>query len=239
MHCSLSCSFLVLQEAAPAALHKLHLKNQTGSPTREVGCSQQKLKSFIPSIVCVYRVQLPVQNHKYSKVWYLDQNCFPLHLLWALSCLNSTVSSLLQVTISHLPSFPSWLFSSDQFWACFLPCSCCLSDEQCWKVLQSKVWIHMFQLSNWASCKKAQSPCSCSASIAPTLQSKEHPSYCLLLFQVLRREANVAGMYQPRRWFIVLPTSFASAFSPFYPLVFSEERRCCRALSAEEGNFFL
>lgn len=37
---------------------------------------------------------------------------------------------------------------------------------------------------------------------------------------------------------MVLPTSFASAFSPFCPLVFSEERRCCRTATAEEGNFF-
>lgn len=43
-------------------------------------------------------------------------------------------------------------------------------------------------------------------------------------------------MYQPRRWFVVLPTSFASAFSSFCPFLFSKDRCCCRALSAEEGN---
>lgn len=51
-----------------------------------------------------------------------------------------------------------------------------------------------FSSVGWASCKKARSPYNYRASIAPTLQSEKHSSYCLLLFQVLRREASVAGM---------------------------------------------
>lgn len=157
-----------MQEGAPAAPHKLHFKNQTASPKGEVGCSQQSLSlSPLPwGVFIVFSSQLRTIN---TPVCYLDQNCFPLHLSGPCSCLNSAVSSLLQVTYHiFLPSFPSWLCSSGQFWVCFSALQlCCLSDEHCWKLLQSKVWIHMFQLSSWASCKKARSP---AVTVHPQLQ---------------------------------------------------------------------
>lgn len=112
-----------MQEGAPAAPHKLHFKNRTASPKGEVGCSQQSL-SLPPlpwGVFIVFSSQLRTIN---TPVCYLDQNCFPLHLSGPCSCLNSAVSSLLQVTYHiFLPSLPGSV-AVVSFGFAFLPCSC-------------------------------------------------------------------------------------------------------------------